>query len=360
MNERVPADSDRVLADIVLGRRELTEALYPLCEAEGLIAIAPVIAEAVQVRHQADLHEAVAAEMTRCRHDAAVLAALAEAGIATLVFKGGALAHTHYESSWHRTRSDIDILVREADTEAAIERLAQLGYSAGDSIPGRVSIAELAFYKTLEFGVVHAVDLHWRFNSSWHLARLVAFDDLWPTRQPIPGVGGFCPAPAWSLIIAALHRIAHEHYTSYEIDGQSKVEGDLTLWAYDASLIAGTMNTEDWQWLQTLCIERDLAEPVIALIDRASELFEVDVPDDVLASLQAARRRSGVFSTQGFLSKLLQSFLAVPGARLRLAWLREQLFPPSIYMRDVYGHEGWLWSGYLKRIARGLLRSAGR
>ena len=358
MNDQVPAASDRVLADIVLGRRELTAALYPVCEAEGLVAIAPVIADAVEARHQRDLHAAVAAEMTRCRHDADVLAALAEAGVDTLVFKGGALAHTHYESSWQRTRTDIDILVREADTEAAIELLTSLGYNAGDSIPGRVSVAELAFYRTVELGVSHAVDLHWRLNSSWHLARLVGFDDLWSTRQPIPDVGGFCPEPAWSLIIAALHRLAHEHYVAHDLTGQMKYEGDLTLWAYDASLIAGSMSATDWQRLQALCLARGFAGPVLSLIERASDLFGVDVPDGVRQSLQSARRQAGNFSTSGFVAKLRQSFLAVPGFRLKLAWLQEQLFPPAAYMRDVYGYAGWLWPGYIKRIVRGLLRSA--
>jgi hypothetical protein len=358
VSDQNPAASDRVLADIVLGRRELTAALYPLCEAEGLVAIAPLIADAVQARRQADLHAAVAAEMTRCRHDAAVLAALAEAGVAALVFKGGALAHTHYESSWQRTRTDVDILVRETDTEAAIELLTGLGYTAGDSIPGRVSVAELAFYRTVEFGVPHAVDLHWRLNSSWHLARLVAFDDLWQTRQPIPDVGGFCPDPVWSLIIAALHRLAHEHYAAHDLAGQVKYEGDLTLWAYDASLIAGSMSTKDWQRLQALCFERGFAGPVLSLIERAGDLFGIDVPDEVRESLQSARRQAGDFSTNGFVAKLCQSFLAVPGFRLKLAWLQEQLFPPAAYMRDIYGHAGWLWPGYVKRIARGLLCSA--
>ena len=52
-----------------------------------------------------------AADMLRERELVAVLAALADAGVATLLLKGAALAYSHYPEPALRTRCDTDVLV---------------------------------------------------------------------------------------------------------------------------------------------------------------------------------------------------------------------------------------------------------
>ena len=48
-----------------------------------------------------------------------VLAALEDHGVFPIVFKGAAIAHTHYEASWHRPRVDADVLIPADQRERA-------------------------------------------------------------------------------------------------------------------------------------------------------------------------------------------------------------------------------------------------
>src|SRR5207244_3711424 len=58
-----------------------------------------------------------------------VLAALADANIRTLVFKGAALAHTHYPAPHVRGRTDTDVLVPADEATALQDVLARRGYA---------------------------------------------------------------------------------------------------------------------------------------------------------------------------------------------------------------------------------------
>src|SRR4029450_8211514 len=74
-------------------------------------------------------HPRAAMLVDSCRrpHVARLLADLADAGIRALVFKGAPLAHTHYEQPWLRLYTDVDLLVRDEDMDAAATRLERIG-----------------------------------------------------------------------------------------------------------------------------------------------------------------------------------------------------------------------------------------
>src|SRR5918992_3884751 len=65
-----------------------------------------------------------------------VVAALGAAGVRAVVIKGAALAYTHYRRPHLRGRNDSDVVVDEADRDAAVRVLAQLGYFRSRAVDG--------------------------------------------------------------------------------------------------------------------------------------------------------------------------------------------------------------------------------
>src|SRR5262245_65347229 len=68
----------------------------------------------------------------------AALAELEAGGIEPIVFKGAALAHTHYPESWLRPRLDADLLIPPEQRWRASEILVGLGYRPPPMISGEL------------------------------------------------------------------------------------------------------------------------------------------------------------------------------------------------------------------------------
>src|SRR6185436_11014749 len=77
--------------------------------------------------HRAERH-AVVVDGLRHAELVAVLGELNAAGVRVVVFKGAALAHTHYPASHLRVRQDTDLLVAAAEVRALEDVLRRLGY----------------------------------------------------------------------------------------------------------------------------------------------------------------------------------------------------------------------------------------
>jgi hypothetical protein len=92
----------------------------------------------------------VLTDAVRVRELATVLRACAEAGAKPLVFKGAALAHTHYAASWQRPRADADVLIAPESREPVCVVLARLGYERCALISGDLVIHRAAHHPDLE------------------------------------------------------------------------------------------------------------------------------------------------------------------------------------------------------------------
>ena len=60
-----------------------------------------------------EMRAAAVDDVARTRELVRVAGALEGAGCRPIVFKGAALAHTHYRQPWLRPRLDVDVLVAE-------------------------------------------------------------------------------------------------------------------------------------------------------------------------------------------------------------------------------------------------------
>ena len=279
-----------------------------------------------------------------------VLDVFGAAGVSCLIIKGAALAHTLYRQPHARRRSDADLLVRTEDENRVTALLEADGYARADEISGAYATSQMHFDRPEHPDQRYALDIHWRIVNAHAFADAVAFDEFEAARMPVPG----CGPNAWTLCaphalaLACIHCVAH-HPNS-----------DDLLWLWDVHLLASALTGAEAgvfvdlaarSAARAVCAHTLAAAharfgtpPAAALIDRVRPR-----PGD--ATEPSARFLGGGLSQ----ADILRSDLASLGWRRGVSLLREHLFPPTSYMRSLYGE----WPGvllpaaYLHRIVCG-------
>ena len=180
----------------------------------------------------ATLREDTALELLRRRELIAVLEALGAASVRPLVFKGAALAHTHYPIPAARPHLDVDLMVEEPAVEAADRVLTQLGYHRPLRISGTLIKSQATYLKEDAYGVLHTMDLHWKVSIPQVFADLFSFDELASSSVPLPAAGASARAVGrvHALAIACVHRVAHHP------------GDDRPIWLHDIHLLASGLS----------------------------------------------------------------------------------------------------------------------
>lgn len=158
---------------------------------------------------QALIARAVAAVRTH-EQLAAILTSLKRAGVPAIPLKGAWLAEHVYEDIVHRPMSDIDLLVRPEDVDAAARALAAAGYiTTHDDVPGGWSKDRIFRHPGERTGV----ELHWQI---WHpnhgLLPPQDMSRLWSSATPAKVAGVEVPVlpPAMHLVYLTYHIQAHQ------------------------------------------------------------------------------------------------------------------------------------------------------
>lgn len=352
--------TDAELAQLVSGERRLCAENLQQCEREGILPLIKSSDPAAEDQQQQAIYRSAVWETAHQRIVSGVLEQFSEHGLEVLVIKGSALAYSIYPDPWQRSRLDTDLFIQESDLAIAAQLLEFAGFEADAALPGRLAMAELAFYREDEFGVIHAIDLHWRLNNNWRLARAITFHSIWQNRMPLPGLSSsaFRPDHAASMLIACVHRVAHADEFAYHQTTRDKMKSDATIWAYDIHLLSSVLQDPDWKAICDLAITARLGAVVLEGLDRSRCLFESPIPDWVLDRLERAPDQILVQQFSRRIFSEWVSFRAIPGVGHKLRFLREQLFPDVTYMKMRYPGQ-WLAWAYAKRIASGLLDRAG-
>ena len=353
------SSQDKYLAGIITGEQTLTKEQYPCCEREGLLPLARKFEPALKDQYRKENSHNVAVELAHQLVVIELLDQLGETGIDCLVFKGTALAYSHYEQPWHRSRVDTDLWIRERDVDAAFSALRDAGFQQQVSMPGRIACGECAFERTDRFGAGHSIDLHWRFNNNWMLAGAAGFEELWRDRIPLRALGSHawtCTNP-FALLIACVHRGAHLDGVAYKIGDFSRLESDSTLWLYDIHMLSESLSDSEWVYWSGIVINRGFSEFAISGLERSCLLFGGKVPGWVLSDLREAPGQLSMASLESRVSSEWQSFCAVDGFR-KFGFIKQQLFPDAAYMRARYestplllAHLKRLFSGVIKRLS---------
>jgi hypothetical protein len=253
-----------------------------------------------------------------------------------LVFKGGALAFSHYPRPDLRPRDDTDLLVEESQLAVLDSTMRNMGYSKSLASGGSL-IAHQCLYTGIDGrGIRHNFDVHWRISNRHRYARLFDLAELLERSRPIPGHATLarCPCPVDALLIAALHRASHRGT-------------DRLVWLYDIHQLLAAMNDQELAELEERAAIKGLTVECRAAIAGARHYFGRGA-----ASPPALSR--GVRTIDIWLADLK----ALPSWRARLAFLKEHAFPPADYMRRNGGADNRLVLpiAYLTRGLRGSLR----
>src|SRR5687767_402541 len=148
-------------------------------------------------------------EVVRSRELDSLLDRFASAGMRLLVFKGAALARTHYADPASRPRCDTDVLIaREARADAG-RVLTDAGYREEAGSGGERISRQRIWTRTDSIGIRHSIDLHWALSNRARYARALRFEELWSRGVPLHGPEIRIPSSGDSLLIAAVHLAGH-------------------------------------------------------------------------------------------------------------------------------------------------------
>jgi hypothetical protein len=361
-----PADTSAVLARLITAPATLAAADLDLPTVQAAVwhGVAPLVYHAIaaagsaaalgrDVRDELRRHatEAVAIEAVRHDHLRLTLDALGRAGVEPIVFKGAALAASHYPDPWLRPRGDTDLLIAPSQLERVNAALETLGFWRTPRPAGRW-ITHQARYVGAHGGVTLAYDVHWRLSDPHAFAHVLAYDEIRAAARVLPHITARAPSDEHALLIAAVHRAAH-HYGSEQL-----------ILLYDVHVLASQLTSAQWNTFAALAGARLVRSVGLAALRQAHDLFGTIIPDDVLGQLSAQR---GQEPTARYLDAsfrkidILQDDLRSARGAERLRLLRQHLFPSGDYMKAMYGVSGRSGAAmlpllYARRIVRGSIR----
>ena len=259
-----------------------------------------------------------------------IAARCAAEGIPLLVFKGAALAVSHYPDSGMRLRVDSDIWVPLAARTAVSQILINLG-----GTPGLANVSVLTHpeqcFSFDSAGTTVQIDLHWASNSKLCLAHATPFAQVWQEAVAFPGLSGArMPNPAWALLLAAAHRVGHHRDTM------------RLVWLLDMQLLWGAMTSADQAHVVALAQRHRLCGVLLHCLLETQAYIPLALNDGVREQLAHSARNEPA-------TDLLQ--YRGPGWRINLRhatwperWLiiKEKLLADQSYLHARFGpHPRW-------------------
>jgi hypothetical protein len=300
-------------------------------------------------------------EMAGREEIARVLQALADAGIKSLLLKGGSLAYSHYANPVLRPRGDTDLLVPPHDRRPAEDVLRRLGYAQSMQMAGEFISYQANWAFTDRVGVVHDLDLHWRVNNSQVLAKLLDFDELAARATGVAALGmnARALAPVHALLFACMHLAGHRHAPIY-LNGIAHPAGERLIWLYDIHLLASAMPPAELEEFAVLAARKRMACLCREALEKSAECFRTRIPESVMQRLSpaGALEPSARYCSAGPARQMVDDLRALDGVGARAQLLGEMLFPSKAYMRNKYTGAAvtWLPFLYARRAAQAICK----
>jgi hypothetical protein len=362
-------NSDDLIGAILRGDPGCAEALA-VADPRSLLdearreGVLPLVAErvadwpadpALQSLLQAEASGFAAADLARERELRKALDGLAIRGVRPILFKGGALAYTHYARPDLRPRDDSDLLVRSEVRATAHHTLIGLGYRPPRHVAGELVSYQGIYEREVAGVVVHTIDLHWRVANPQLFAEVLSFDEINASAVAIPALGASARGPSnpHALFLACVHRVAHHR------------DEKLLIWIFDIHLIASRLTPAEWRVFLDLAERRKMLTICRQGLHLARDRFGTVVPPAVASDPRFSADRAPVEPSAAFLGRdraQLSTFLsdvrALPSWSDRGRLVFEHLCPSSDYMRHVYAPRSRapLPALYVWRACRGAWR----
>ncbi len=237
------------------------------------------VPEAILDQLKRVFHAHAADHLRRRQALGAILGAFAREGVPVAALKGAALAELVYPHPAYRPMSDLDLLVRRANLDAAETILRGLGYAPDDS-----ATRSAEWYRDQHLHLVpyvprdgsHAVELHHHIVRAPTAAR-VPIDELWRHARPVrlAAQPALVFAPEDLLLHVCLHLALTDRFLG-------RFRGPC-----DATAIIGCYRNElDWTRLVRTVEVAGVATYLYAALWLAQELLRAEVPAEVKEQLK--------------------------------------------------------------------------
>ncbi len=265
---------------------------------------------------------------------AGVLRAFRSEGLEAMLLKGPALARFTYQDAALRPFSDLDLLVRPKDVEAAHLALRRAGYAIAGEAPTATDLTwrhARGYYDPERRRI--PVDLHWRY-AGFPLLAEINYADVFARARPVP-VGderALIPAPEDMLVALGIHFQRELWY------GQPRLR-----YLRDVAAVAHR-HPVDWQRVVEIAQETPLVRsPLYLVLGAAAELLDAAIPPETLVALRPPGR-AGIAGyllarvcrnalrqerpTDAFLQVALMRWLDADSLAGYLGWISALIFVP--------------------------------
>jgi len=197
---------------------------------------------------------------------------LADEGVETLVFKGAALGPLHYRDPGVRGMGDFDLLIRPERLHDATNALLEAGWK---TFYWRPELFDTRFEHALPFVDQDgsSVDLH------VHLLMACCGpgddDPFWDASSNVV----ISNAPTRTLC-------ATDHLLHACVHGLNWVRVPPLRWIVDAATVVRTADRIEWDRIERLARELDLALPLAATLRYLQRNHDVPIPDDTIRQIE--------------------------------------------------------------------------
>lgn len=297
------------------------------------------------------------------RESTAVLMALHQAEIPTIVLKGWALVPTVYGGDFgKRSFADIDILVPRWYAARAETILFDMGYGSlpevwtGFSRRYENNRSFQLPHKPGPFGTVFAIGLHWELLDLPYFYNKIPEESLFERAisVSIAGIDVQALAPEDHIVYACGHLAMHHQYhpalfRAYEM----------------AALILQAGSAMDWGTVVSRSTDWGLGIPAKRVLFELDLLWPNIIPPNALDKLSEykptkAERRLHQWVVSGkenHAIKTLMAWLTLPGILKKVGYFLETAFPSPAYMQKRYctKHPGCWPLTYIYRAGLGFL-----
>lgn len=227
---------------------------------------------------------------------------LQEAGIPTMLLKGGALSLAVYRDRGARPMRDLDLLVPSADANRALQLLGSKGWSSTLGHDLYLTPKHQRYRHAIELvnRTDRRVDLHWHLL--YHARSEAADASFWKEAWPLEFDG------AQTRVLPPTLQLLHTLVHGLEGNAISPVR-----WVCDAVMTIRSTKIS-WEQLVDVACQHDVVSPVRDAMHYLHETFEVPVPRSILWRLE--REPVGRFTKLEYRRHLLPQRLHSPWVTL--------------------------------------------
>ncbi len=204
---------------------------------------------------------------------------LSQVGIDVLLLKGTALAHSVYEFSWHRPRTDVDAWIAGDQAEAAAAKLRDHGFTLLNVDHNTISSRQFQADTSTAGDTSVRFDVHLDISNRALFRHALEFETSLSRSVELPALRAKIPDRADRFLHGALHRVAQGRNT----------ETHRLIWLYDLHLLHGAMDDAARQALVERALEARLGVLCAEALLAAHHYFDTPVRETDLEALVARR-----------------------------------------------------------------------